>query len=1271
MVTSTGILSFYPKLTNIYYSYNFTDSQKMGTNTNIMNQTVNQNEISQFSKEDGGYVIVIANYYIYLLNEKGKMIFNEQLTNIYAPQTLSLVAYKCTNNTYSFVIAYNMIDTNLNKKVLSMNYYSIFKYSENLYSIELMHNKNHFFNQELELNGLSCQYMNSPYNGKVLTCFESVKSDIYYLIAFLFHPDDECSYLYSSNLLENKIQTNVNYIKSSVNYERNFSIICYSIADPIYIRCIKYDINNNELSYTTLMSSACNVDYFGFDINYYMGSNHYLLTCLNNTKDQLTVIRVNSSQIIIDYHDFYSYSLTNCNNFYFYTVIYISEYTQYSVIITCEEINTKFYMLLGNFCKYPYEEEKEEEITVNTSPDKTIPQTLTKTTIPNSISITFPETTIPKIISTTLSETTIPKITSTTLTETTIPKIISTTLPLPDTTNPQILTKTTIPKIISSTLPETTILQILQKTTIHQILTTTLPQIIFHQTLTKTTIPQIISTTKTTIPKINQNEISTFEYSTEAKATENEEKEILCEDSNKIYYNGKCICDSKKGYFEINDNYSNNNCYKPKNIYFNNITQTYEPCFMSCETCNKEGNYLENNCLTCAYNYIKESNASSNCVEECKYFYYYDSLNQYSCTEEEQCPNEASLKVRGKKKCVNSCVNDDTNKYQFNGECLSSCPENTKINEFNICQLNITSICSSSDFQLQLEETIVQENIKLVAKNYAKEFDYTVNHISTFISSNFVMVLYKNSSCINELNLNITKIEYDSCIQKLKRDNNIDLDKKLIIAIIDIITGEQPYTSYGFFDPDTGEKLDASKSCSDKNVMMFENVLPMLKNPLAIELLQKQKINIFDQKNPFYRDICFHFDSPNGKDPTLQDRIKLFDKNITLCNPGCKNKEINLTTMEAECECPFQDLLSKKIYDNDLFGNNFLIKESLDQINDILNNLNLEILACYKDVFDLQYFKKNIGGFLIITIFILYSICIIYFFMITKNKIIRLISYLIDKIIPYNKNNRKNFHNLIKNHAPQKKKQNHQKKIKSKDKIISNKANKGIINLKNKTIRNNKKEKNKKRKKIYFKQINIVNVNFESKNKKSTKESSAAYYNSRSSIRFMSKNKYMNLIPKDMNIKDFLEPTFNEMDYDDVVEEDKRTFCQYYCQKIKENQMIINIFFTSNFLRPKSIIIAVFIISIDNYFLINGLFYSNSCISEKYNSTKEETFFSFIPRLLDRFFYCSILLNIIAYIIKLFFLEEIMVKKIILSNKNDSLKLKYELTLILDKIINY
>ena len=181
--------------------------------------------------------------------------------------------------------------------------------------------------------------------------------------------------------------------------------------------------------------------------------------------------------------------------------------------------------------------------------------------------------------------------------------------------------------------------------------------------------------------------------------------EFLCEDIKKIYFNGKCICDFNKGYYPFNNNIDNK-CYKKeeltKNVYFNNLNKTYELCYWKCATCEKGGNNSENNCLTCINNYVKEPNYSSNCVAKCNFLYYYNSLNQYRCTDDEQCPDEASLIVRIKEKCVNKCTNDDTNIYQYNGECLTSCPPNTTINNFNICQLNNTSVCSSSDFKLEL-----------------------------------------------------------------------------------------------------------------------------------------------------------------------------------------------------------------------------------------------------------------------------------------------------------------------------------------------------------------------------------------------------------------------------------------------------------------------------------------------------------------------------------------------------------------------------------------
>ena len=75
---------------------------------------------------------------------------------------------------------------------------------------------------------------------------------------------------------------------------------------------------------------------------------------------------------------------------------------------------------------------------------------------------------------------------------------------------------------------------------------------------------------------------------------------------------------------------------------------------------------------------------------------------------------------------------DGTNKYQCYRECIDVCPSHTKANEDYICQIYNTSICTSSKFKLDLEQTISQENVQIVEKNYVYEFYYKLNHIAQF-----------------------------------------------------------------------------------------------------------------------------------------------------------------------------------------------------------------------------------------------------------------------------------------------------------------------------------------------------------------------------------------------------------------------------------------------------------------------------------------------------------------------------------------------------------
>ena len=158
--------------------------------------------------------------------------------------------------------------------------------------------------------------------------------------------------------------------------------------------------------------------------------------------------------------------------------------------------------------------------------------------------------------------------------------IVKTTLPIPKTTIPII--KTTVPEDKITNLP----------TNDKQIATNSL---IIESPMKDTTIKNIMTTTLD-IEKNKITESIPIEQITTAypdnKNTEIIKKtdfpiESLCE-KNKIYSEGKCICNTEKGYYSINYK-SSEKCYKktelPKNIYFNNITKSYKLCYKSYETC--------------------------------------------------------------------------------------------------------------------------------------------------------------------------------------------------------------------------------------------------------------------------------------------------------------------------------------------------------------------------------------------------------------------------------------------------------------------------------------------------------------------------------------------------------------------------------------------------------------------------------------------------------------------------------------------------------------
>ena len=385
-------------------------------------------------------------------------------------------------------------------------------------------------------------------------------------------------------------------------------------------------------------------------------------------------------------------------------------------------------------------------------------------------------------------------------------------------------------------------------------------------------------------------------------------------------------CNTKKDYYPL---YIDDilfiseyiNCYneetKLENFYLDKENNEYKLCYSNCKTCNYSGDGNENNCTSCKNGQRLKPDIinSTNCVTQCDYFYYYQN-DKYKCTDNELCPENYELEIKEKRKCIDKCENDNTYIIQYDGECYKEIPEGTIYDSINKISKDIDiNKCKLTEKTLRLivNENITENEIKQKAKLYAKEFDYTNNHITLYKNELYNITLYKNGECLSELNLNIDEIDFGECYTKIKETFNITTN--LIIVIISKkVKGISLTIDKFIFNPNTGDKINYLKICKNETVVIVKrNLKEQMKNTENINSLEKlteQGINIFDQSSDFYTDICFHFKSPiDGKDIPLKDRLKLFFPNITLCNDGCFIKGVNLTTWKAMCQCTLNNLV--------------------------------------------------------------------------------------------------------------------------------------------------------------------------------------------------------------------------------------------------------------------------------------------------------------------------------------------------------------------------
>ena len=792
-----------------------------------------------------------------------------------------------------------------------------------------------------------------------------------------------------------------------------------------------------------------------------------------------------------------------------------------------------------------------------------------------------------------------------------------------------------------------------------------------------------------------------YKIEEEYKEEEGKEKsEIIINGKNKCYISSKeskkmnlCIeCNVKKGYYPAYFKGYNifpkgfkecfNNETKLVNLYFNQDKKQYEPCFETCNTCDYGGNEEINNCTSCDVDSIfrPDINDTSNCVKKCRYKYYYTSYGQYKCTENQQCPKEVNLLIKDKNKCIEDCKLDNIYKFQYNGECLKNCPNGTKEKD-NICYTINENKCSFHFIENYLKENLTRRDIDLLIKKYGQEFMNINNHISIYKNDFIFLSIYKNKNCIKEFLLNVSEIDFGPCYELIKTNNNINSD--LIILIIEKYYNDSSLIFYDFYNPITLEKIDISKECKNMNIIIEKNIKEQLKrnkeNIDNIIKLAKQNINIFDKFNEFYYDICFNYESPNGKDIPLKDRLKEFYPNITLCDNRCLYKGVNLTSMSSICQCKFTDFLG-----DNYFTENAFISKISDEIEEIILQSNILILQCYKDVFTYKYFKENTGGFIILSIIICHSICILIFYYIHLDKVTKYVFILMQTYLSLvgTKNiidDKSNIFSFLKGLASPNKKLDKNKnekkiiKIDNKHKTLIYQNNSNIIKL---NIKKLEIKKSNLKEVIFPKNSNII------KNSDNINNTylSTVIRNSQKKLIIRNKKK-KDLLKMDNNfnnnelrykikkyMKKYLSTDIDDNDFYDAMKLDKRKFCQYLWERIKSIQFILNIIFVNEQLIPRSIKVLLFLMKINLYFLINGLFINEEYISEIYHSNEEWSLWSLLKKTNYNFLYITFIGVFFGYLFTCFFFDEKKIKNIFIRNKNDQISIKNEIYLLIKNI---
>ena len=679
------------------------------------------------------------------------------------------------------------------------------------------------------------------------------------------------------------------------------------------------------------------------------------------------------------------------------------------------------------------------------------------------------------------------------------------------------------------------------------------------------------------------------------------------------------------------------------------------------------------------YNIFIEQNLTSNC----------NDINCHLCLKESLdycliCKFDFNIDFILNKICLQNT--DENIEYNQIGDTYFQCnnhKENEEIilpnNTIETFHTSYERTCSNKQIMKNECENglISREQIGEIYEQFKNETLADYHGENKIIKTeNVVLQISKLGEQKNQKNKNISSIDLGECENILKSRYNLSNEEDLIVIKADIKSDDlsSTYVQYEIYQPHGLYKLK-TEYCKDKKIIIH---VPLDLNEETVNLYDNLKdlgYDLFNSSDDFYNDVCTTYTSIDGTDMTLEDRKKEIyniSGNIITCQTGCNLESYNNTIKKAKCKCDIQTESTNTDVDKIDFSKEALAEHFLKT----LKNSNFLVLKCFKLIFDFKLFFKNKGIIIMSIIYILFLITLLLYLIKERQKItIIIFSLLKIKYKQNSMNNEKNIQKekmndqktfkrkknkkktkrksstlskIMKNSVcKEKKKINEKKKLKKKSgngppkkKLFKFKKRKltSIISMRNtnnslmKSISNTKRQSQS----IYINLIPIQNIHYGRirKRGKSKRNNSVEIF--RSKTKFIKKSSYNSNNYVNNDYEQLNDYELNTLPYNLAVDQDKRTYFQYYWSLLKKKQLILFTILPANDYNLNSLKFALFLTSFSLYFTINAFFFSDETMHKIHIYNGAFSLLYQIPQI----FLSSIISSIVNIILKLLSLSE-------------------------------